>query len=338
MTATIEQEIGPARIQHFRKRENWLAARKGICLGASEVSGLIPDKNYGKPGHDNPFLSRFATPSSVYVEKLFDRKRKREESHLLDTGNRLEPTMTEYLKEQIADVMHANDEVMTPTGMTMYWARDREYAFATPDYALCRREDRHYPPKLPTATVETKTAFHYGEADWGKRIPVAYQVQAQWQMFCMGPQCTRAYFVVFLGSRGEFRWYSLPRYDHHIEAILKYTDAFVNDHLIPRVPPKADDESKYTTDALHEMYPKEVEDKVVDLPNDQVAQLFLDYAEYNQQESRAKKEKERIKNTFKSMLQDAAIGKSDYGTVTWKVNASGNRPVSVKPRKDLGNE
>jgi predicted phage-related endonuclease len=85
-------------------------------------------------------------------------------------------------------------------------------------------------------------------ATWGRagtkqpeNVPEHVQVQVQWQMHVAGEQCVMAY-VAALRAIGGFGLYMVPRDDELISVILERTDAFYQNHIVPKIAPEGDEQ------------------------------------------------------------------------------------------------
>ena len=269
-------------------QENWLKKRRSSGIGASESKVLLG------------LTSQFASPASIYAEKLELAEVTEQENELASAGKWMEePILAEYAR-RTGRVVEPDQRLLRSLGSDAIGSWD--FMTCTPDGLQLGKGGIERP-----GVVEAK-ALWWGDP-WEEHVPNDVICQLQHQMAVTGFTWGTAVAL----QRGELVWKDIWR-----------DDAFINDILVPccrefwqkvvdmePLPPDMLDGSKHTTDALKRMFPEK------DGENEPSVSLSADFAELvedrkgwiNARDSVAK-EIARIDNRF-----IAAIGENTLGVM-----------------------
>lgn len=205
-------------------------------------------------------------------------------------GNLLEPTVIEWAKSQLGNVLQGD------------WLVHEDGIIA------CSLDGR-----LPTGEpVEAKTSGIVGPGSphqWGNEgtdeIPEYYLVQVQTQLLVTG--AARAYVPALIGNRG-FVMYVVDA-NQELQGVIKTNaEAFWNEHIVPRIPPE---DVRPHFDTLKRMI--RTKGKSVEVSDDLVA----DYRLKNELAKRYQKDADEAKAALISAIGDGEIAKWSGGEFTF---------------------
>jgi putative phage-type endonuclease len=269
-----------------RDRTHWLDQRR-TGIGASEVAALIG-------------ASEWASPLSLYAQKLGIAPDDAGDSEAMEWGTRLEPAIIQAFGERTG-------RDVEPCGLLLRSA-EFPFALATLD-AWCIGDDgARWPLEIKT------TGAHRAEA-WEDGPPPAYVAQVQWQMLVAG--CERATVACLIGGQ-RMVWADMDR----DPVLLSQMVAAARDFwacVESQTPPPVDG-SEASRTALAQVYPTDT-GAVVELGPElcEVADA-LEAAK----ESRAAAEREIVaaENMLKGAIKGAAHGVLPDGrSFTWKLQS-----------------
>jgi putative phage-type endonuclease len=212
-------DIGPMGVELVgpkATREEWLAARRS-GVGASEVAQVLGESTWG-------------SPYSLWASKL-GRVADQPQTVLQAYGLDMESPIAAIFADK-----HPEYELLT---CGLVGNRERPWEVATPDRLLVDPTAAYGWGDDLLGLLELKTA--YGERDWGPDgtddIPVAYNLQVQWQMEVTGaPYC----WVAVLIGDNDYREYLVQRDGDVIAYLVEEVSAFWHNHVLADVPPAVD--------------------------------------------------------------------------------------------------
>lgn len=295
--------------QVHNTREEWLTARLG-GVGASEVSAILG-------------LSRFASPWSVWQQKVDGVVDLGHPSPEAEAGHRLEPVIAQWFSDICEDSsLPAGFAIQDSGDYAMYWAEEVGLPlFATPDRLLVNRSGGF-------AVLELKAAWYDQAKRFRREFPMEYRCQVQIQMPCTGVKL--AYYAVLLNGM-ELVWFKEEYNEKFVTAAVKKVEQFWG-YVESRTPPP-EDFSEATSQAIAAHYDSPVE-ATVELP-----QEFDTYASSRRSLTAKIKELERqkkgIENKIKGALGNNTVGVLPDGTEwSWKPDKRGVRTLRTTKRSD----
>lgn len=258
-----------------------LARMSGI--GGSDVAGIME-------------LSPWASPMSVFRDKMIVPEPDLPDPPWMEWGRRLEPviatwyvdfndrersltTCRELLRSDTCPWMHANIDM----------------------WVDC--------PEKGRGVCEIKNVSAFTASDWKNGPPLHYQLQVQHYLHVTG--CTWGVFVIFLGN--DCRWVDVERDDKLIETIIEVTREFWQQVQDDR-PPLADGH-KATRESILALYPQDDETDAIALGDD-ATEWDAEIAEANE----IIKGQEAIVDDRKNKLRQA-IGKHTLGVLPGEAGA-----------------
>jgi putative phage-type endonuclease len=286
---TVEKHLNEA---------DWKKARlRGI--GASEASAVVR-------------LSRFCSPFALYWRKIEGRFESDEQTdqfaEMQDAGHRHERTIADWFLEHYRD--HNVSELHDPGDYTIYRSTERPHVFITPD-----REGAGVLLK-GRKPVELKCAWFEAARVWRERVPVAYQVQMQQQLYVTGADA--GFFAVLLDGY-RFAWYRVERHEKFIARLCARLDEFW-ERVQRRDPPPVDG-SRSSLHALFNAYPK-ANGQAVDVPDE----LGAEWDALQQAETQAKRRRDELKARLQQMIGSNTFGRlGDDSGFRWVRNGKGGR-------------
>lgn len=299
-------------IETYKTREEWLAARVGRPwrVNASEVAAL-----YGE--------SKYATPYSMAMERLHPEvERKASNPDVVAKGHRWEKFIVEQvvldLEEMYRDVGFTFDLVALPQ-YCCFHNTDFPELSCTPDAIVVAYDPlgvlKFYAP------VEVKKVRFNMKDEWEGEPPVAYQMQAQAQMLCIGAD------VAFLGGMisDELTVMRMYRNENLLEDACSEAIAFLtnlNEGILPPV-----DGEEATTQALRTYY-KGVGEQTIEEDAD-FANIVRCYDAAKKRLKDAEEVVDGIANAIKAKLGEATLCTFPGGKVTWKQQGGRESRVEV---------
>lgn len=286
-------------IERYGNEQDWLAARR-MSIGASEVAALSR-------------VSKWSGPYGLYVRKITDDDEYDDSiGTMADWGHRHEPTLAQWFTDA------TEKQLSDPGDYTVYRSVDRPWMHATLDRWV---DDE-------SAPVELKCAWYESAREWTERIPVAYQVQLQAQLYVTG--ATHGYFAV-LRNGCDARWYRMERHERFIEKMLRRVDHFWHEHIESRNPPRADHRDLSWIGREHP-----TDDGDVIHLSDTAREAAREFREA-QERIKADKEKcDKAKAVIQQEMGDASYGAAGSGAgFSWKADKRGRRtfkPVANIPQ------
>lgn len=281
------------RVMECANRDEWLAARPALGLGASQSAGLFPGVQKGEYG-DTPYslYAKFSDP--IAFQEIA-----REESEQQEYGNRMEIVIIEVHGQ-------TTGHHVVPWPQTNICVRDDLLMFCTPD-AIAFDDDGPY-------LVEIKTRNEHDMKNWEERVPLSIEIQVQHQMTVTGIH--RACVRVIFGNRIRRTMLFWIEYNPEFAEVLKAKVAEFFDHVNNEVPPEVDS-SPITTAAIVRLHPEDT-GETVDLP-DESDDWLEKQTKLKERIKAAEEELTLVENTMKATLGDATYGVTPTGCyVSWK--------------------
>lgn len=199
------------------------------------------------------------------------------------------------------------------------------------DYAVLRSIERPHMtatvdrmiPRTDTP-VEIKCAWFKSAKEWGDRVPIAYQIQLQHQLYVTGAD--EGYFA-FCANGYKHKWYRMARKEKFIRSLCERCDQFW-EHVEKREPPAADGQD---LSVLYKEFPSDngkaiaLEAKAVDAGREFLAA---------QREVKAATERmDNAKAVICEVMGDASYGQMPSGAgFSWKADKRGRRRFTVADR------
>lgn len=255
-------------------------------------------------------LNPYQTPMDLYMRKL----------GLIDPPEENEPMKWGIAAEHVVARRYARE-----TGQDLAPTIDRGFDYksplkhpkypwwiGTPDRQIYNRGDNNHGGLLEIKIVGERTAHQWGDPPDGD-VPEQYLTQVAWYMPLLGVEW--ADLAVQIGNR-DYRVYRINR-DRELEDQLRDAAlAFINDHLIPQVPPPLDG-SESSKRWLNYRYPQDQGPMLEPTDAEILAAVqSLQYAKNNLKH--LENEIAGYENTLKSIIGDCAGMKGEWGSITWK--------------------
>lgn len=279
-------------IETYSSRADWLHARKS-GIGASEWAAVL--------GYDG-----MKSSYTIATDKLTPAIDNSPPSEEAEWGLRDEAAIAQKFCEETGLT------VTDPGNWTIFRSVERPWLFCTPDRLM-----------LPMSALEIKETFGESGAQWTNGVPRKHRVQLQATIWIL--DVPMGYFAARIntGFGVTFRYHPMQRADKFIDWALPKLDAFwaaVQRGDMPDV-----DGSLATSRALSLRYDSPVDrNPPVDLPDD-LEPLGKEYDGIVAAESKAKADKELIKNRVKAALGNHTVGVlPDLSGFKW-AGANGSR-------------
>lgn len=198
---------------------------------------------------------------------------------------------------------------------------EHSWATATPDRVVVASNGGEW---KPTRLVELKTTAGFGAQEWDGYegtdgfyvgdVPIDYEAQCLWQMLVTG---VHACDLAVLINGSEFRAYHIAWNEAAAMALFARAEKWWSSYVTTRVAPPSDGSDAWG-DVWEKLHP-EPKPGLMMKADAETCALAKRYVELTATEAAAKKEKERIKQTFIERIgDDLGYGNRDEGVkVTW---------------------
>lgn len=167
---------------------------------------------------------------------------------------------------------------------------------------------------LEIKIVGERMAYQWGEPPDGD-VPEQYLTQCAWYMPLLGVKW--ADLAVQIGNR-DYRVYRINRDREFEDQLRDAALAFINDHLIPQVPPPIDG-STSSKRYLDYKYPQDRE-PILEPTDEDILANIQDLYEAKQNIKIWENQEAVMVNRLKSIIGDAAGMKGEWGKIYWKKN------------------
>jgi putative phage-type endonuclease len=272
------------------RREAWLEKRKS-GIGASDAAAVFG-------------LSPYKSPLALYFEKRGEIDVPVAEREALYWGRILQgPIALRYQHETGRQVEEPDPYALLrhPTHPFIVATLD---AKATPRDPLAKQ-----PPAGGTGVVEIKNAGFFKREDWRDEPPLAFQIQAQHQMFVSGAEWAS---IAALVGGVQFFWADLPRHNGFINVLVNKVGEFWS--RIQSGNPPDPDASESTRLLLKQLYPKDT-GEIITLPTKPWADVDEELSKIKAEQKKLQERRDELENKLKLAIKDATAAVVD-GTPT----------------------
>lgn len=256
------------------ERADWMEWRRG-GLGGSDIAAVAG-------------LSPFATPTSVYLEKIGLLRDSGNEESWQRMGRLLEPVIAQLFEEETGYHVASIRPQECVTHPERPWMRATLDGIVWPEGI---RDDRPFGP------IEIKSTTRWA-SDWSDEPPDYYQCQLQWQMAIL--DADRGWMAALVDGR-RFRWWEVPRRQGEIDLLVSLGEAFWQ-RVQERRPPPVDG-SETTNEALKGAY-RDREREAIDLSAHEF-ELVHDLREARTRRLDAEKVERRAQSAVLALLEGA---------------------------------
>nr|WP_026678188.1 YqaJ viral recombinase family protein [Fictibacillus gelatini] len=277
--------------------EQWLQSRKK-GIGGSDAAAILG-------------LNKWKSPIAVYLDKIGQAPKEKEQSEAAYFGNVLEEVVAQEFSKR--------------TGLKV---RRRNAILQHPEYPwMLANVDRLIVGEK--AGLECKTASEYLKDEWkDDEIPASYLIQCQHYMAVTGYE---AWWIAVLIGGNKFVYKKIERDEEIIKYLIEEEKIFWLNHVEKEIPPMFDG-SDASSDLLKALYPEAKPETEIELPPDAetlISALDQVSAELKELEAR----KKEYENQLKAMMGDNEKAYAGERTITWKSIFS-NRFDSKRFAKD----
>ena len=205
----------------YDSQEDWEELRtKGV--GGSDAGAILG-------------LNKYTTPLDIYKSKVENISKDVSENINVKKGKDLEPIIfTNYVKPYFDklgyDIYHLQ---YTLINENYPWLR------ANLDGIAVAKKDRTYASNI---IIEIKYVSHFGAINWEnddeliEGVPKSYYAQVQHYMAVSGSKT--AYVCALFEDTWEVKFFKINRNDEFINNLLVVTQAFYNQNMVMKIPPK----------------------------------------------------------------------------------------------------
>lgn len=189
---------------------------------------------------------------------------------------------------------------------------------------LCVHPDRMVVGEKAGLEIKVSSSLGWGE-EGTEDVPGDYLVQCHTCMAATGAQVWYVAALLFGFGPPRLARYVIPRNQGMINVILRESEAFWNDHVLPRTPPEP-----RSSDAANLRWRQAVAGKVFPATEETVALIGeLEEIKADQKELKARRELKELE--LKRQLQDAEglISETGDPLVTWKTQTSKRLDTSL---------
>lgn len=287
----------PYTTERYADEADWKSARTK-SVGASEAAAVCR-------------LSKWCSPFALYFRKLEGRDEADDDNAggMADWGHRHEPTIASWFLECHPE--HGMAMASNPGDFTMYRSTERPYVSATVDRMVrgdLTAADAWYP-------LELKCAWYDAAREWKDRVPIAYQVQMQQQMYVTGAR--QGFFAVLLNGYNA-KWFRVERHDKWIARMLSLIDEFWD--RVQRRDPPSPDGHKADLARLFGLYPQS-RPEAVDLPAE-LQDVGREWDKLAEREKAVADAKDKIKARVQQVLGERSLARcADDSGFSWKTGA-----------------
>lgn len=289
----------PYTIEAYQDAAAWKRARV-TGIGASESAAVVR-------------LSRFCSTFGMWMRKLEKRVEDDDDEQggsMTEWGHRHEPAINTWFLDQNGEHgMHAS---ANPGDFTIFRSKERPHVFATVDRMVNggMLDARSRP-------LEIKCAWYDAAREWKERVPIAYRVQVQHQLYVTG--CHEGFIAVLLN--GCFaKWYREERNDRFIAKLMGRLDEFWDRVQTKRAPDP--DGHKSDLQAILKLYPQSRPESV-ELP-DELSDAGREWDALSEQEKAIEAKKNQLKARVQNAMGPRYLARChDDSGFSWKSGAKG---------------
>ena len=322
-------------LKMYPDRRHWLEARLD-GIGASDAAAVLG-------------VSRFASPFSLWSEKVARVVDDEEDNEILESGRRAEPMIAEYFEDK---VMPKGMILIGLNPMPWIWSPDDPTdspwrcspdALMIPDDwcpeerpDMINRVDRTYSPGM--IPVQLKNVSMGMLHKWDGEAPLEYQLQVLHEMIVLGAQY--GYIVAWIGGM-YWRWQRIEWHPKMVDMLLDAEVKFWK--LVQDEQPPPADSSNPTARALLRLYGDSSDDKVVSFTEVE-QELYVEYLAAKAARKVNEDEQLDYKNKLLAAFGEHSIGVMPDGTIVRrkKIDVAGYtkevKPFSYFRLKEEGRE
>jgi len=273
--------------QTLGDRSSWLAARRALGVGASELAAAM-----GK----SPFQSRLG----LYESKIREEETEKEEPTFLRMGRRFEAAIADETAYKLGL------EVEDP-GDYSIWSRGLR--FATPDRLVLSNG-------RPSGVLEIKSTEFFHKHLWDEGPPFHVRAQAQQQMYCTGLTQQPA-IIAACWSMQRVDTYEEPYSEEFASLADAYVDSFWL-YVSSRTPPAVDPEApEQDARAIKALWPKNTGETIA--LSEAAAEAHTELAALKGWIKTAQKRETYLKNIVRAEMGENTFGEfADGGYYTHK--------------------
>lgn len=306
--------------------EQWLTIRK-TGIGGSEIAALFGKSNY-------------ASPLSVYMDKMSDEINNEIENEFIEWGKTLEPIIREKFPKKFWNTTGYQIEVAEFPYMMQ--SKENPFMLANIDGLVAPVNDYKFNiqvadgeweecfiPAGLTGILEIKTGSGFTARNWKENsLPDNYFLQTQSYMAVTGLSYA---FVVALIDK-HLLWRYVPRDEEIISIVKDRVHEFWTENILKKIAP-APIGNEIDSGILKSMFPQELKDKALNL--DYMADKRIRYKQLVEEIKGLQKEQDTIKQEFMSVMGDAEIGFCGDKKISWKMQAGSTYTVTRQPQRVL---
>lgn len=273
------------------QRAVWLQERK-TGIGASDAAAVFG-------------LSPYKSPLALYFEKRGEVEMPESEREALYWGRVLQsPIARRYEYE-------TDREIEEPDQFAILRHPTHPFMLATLDAtAMAKSPTAKQPPAGGRGVVEIKNAGFFKKEEWRDEPPLAFQIQAQHQMFVAGAEW--ASLAALVGGV-EFFWADIARHNGFINVLLNKVGEFWS-RVQSGTPPEADG-TESTRQLLKQLYPRDngeiitLESKWANV-DDELVRIKIDQKKYQER-------RDKLENELKLAIGTATAAQIDGSTAVY---------------------
>jgi putative phage-type endonuclease len=288
------EDLSPgSSITDKAKRAAWLKERQS-GIGASDAAAVFG-------------LSPYKSPLALYFEKRGEVDVPESEREALYWGRILQsPIARRYEYE-------TDRKVEEPDPYEIRRHATHPFMIATLDALAMPTPIGKQPPNGAggMGVVEIKNAGFFKREDWRDEPPLAFQIQAQHQMFVTGAQWAS---IAALVGGVEFFWADLARHNGFIEVLLNRLGEFW-EKVQAGTPPPAD-ASESTRQLLKQLYPKD-NGEIITLASKPWANVDDELVRIKAEQKKLQERRDELENQLKLAIGKATAAVIDQTTAVY---------------------
>lgn len=262
----------------------WLHARKS-GIGASETAVILG------------FENNWATPWSIYRDKVTDELKDQDETNYQYWGHKNEGNIIEWMQER------EGFTVCRPVGM--FRSLKHPWINATLDAQIVETDEDGDDFLVP---LEIKNVDAWMKSEWDAGPPDGYQVQLQQQILVTGAPW--GYIAALFGGN-DAKWWKIPADPGFHAYLIEKTGEFWREHVVAKVPP-----APTMRDNMAAVYPGE---KDAELEADDIlAGAWIELGQWQAAVKEAEPHIKELTHEIQDAMRNHAVLKYEGETlVTW---------------------
>lgn len=289
---------------HDAKREDWLERRKA-GIGASDAAAVFG-------------LSPYKSPLALYFEKRGEVDVPVAEREALYWGRILQSPIAQRYRHE------TGRQVEEPDPFAIVQHPTHKFMLATLDARATTTPTAKPSPAGGWGPVEIKNAGFFKREDWRDEPPLAFQIQAQHQMFVTGAQWAS---IAALVGGIEFFWADLPRHNGFIDVLVNKVGEFWS-RVQTGTPPEPD-ASESTRQLIKQLYPRDT-GAIITVPADPWAALDESLQGIKKQQKKLEGDRDILEAKIKLALKDATAMVIDGTTAVYTCKWQSRREFTTQ--------